>query len=129
VGGSGLTGILGLVRLRTALLEHGVDPARMITVVNRAPRNPRARAEATKTLAALSRRSPATASLASPVFVPERRQLERVIRDVVALPSAVVSPVKGAVVGVLARSGPAPSPADEPVPVAPGSFGTRAVVP
>jgi hypothetical protein len=129
VGGAGMTGILGLVRLRIALLEHGVDPARLVTVVNRAPRNPRARAEVTKTLATLSKRSPATGSLASPVFIPERRQLERVVRDVVALPASVVSPVKGAVVGVLARSGPAPSAADEPVPVTPGSLGTRAVVP
>ena len=47
VGGPGLKGTLGIVRLFHSLLEHGVPAPRIVTVVNRSPRSPKARAQLT----------------------------------------------------------------------------------
>jgi hypothetical protein len=129
VGEPGLKGTLGLVRLVNSLLAHGVEPARLVVVVNRAPRGPKARAEISRALAELTARAEAVSSMASPVFLPERRHLEPIMRDVAALPGALVAPVTSAVRAVLARGAtvPAAGPAaGEPVRVAPGSLGTWA---
>lgn len=124
VGGPGITGLLGVIRVRDALLEHGVPPERIVTVVNRAPRGPKARAEITRALADLATRAPGAGSVASPIYLPERRQLDHAIRDVAVLPAALVTPVTGGVGAVLARAVAAPpATAGEPFRVAPGSLG------
>ena len=61
----------------------------------------------------------------SPVFLPERKQLDEVLRDGVALPDAVVAPISQAVqarLEALDNRTPAPG-ADEPVLVEAGSLG------
>jgi hypothetical protein len=127
VGEPGVTGLLGLIRLRDDLSGRGVPAGRVVTVLSRAPRGPKARADITRALAELAGRAPGSAALASPVFVPDRRSLDVVVRDVAPLPEPLVAPVAGAVAAVLARS---PTEAVlagiEPERVAPGSLGTRA---
>jgi hypothetical protein len=126
VGQPGLKGTLGLVRLLDALLQFGVPSARVVPVVNRAPRGPKARAELSRALAELTGRAEA-ASMGSPVFLPERRHLEAAVRDVAPLPGPLVAPVTRAVQAVLARGVAAPaSAAAEPMRVAPGSLGSWA---
>lgn len=118
VGTAGVKGVHSLAWLLRALVSAGVDPVRIIAVINRAPRAPRARAELARALAALSDGSSATAA---PLFVPERK-IEDALRDGLALPDPVVMPLAGAVRSHLHRHGTAPSPGTFPVPIAPGSL-------
>ena len=127
VGLPGAKGVHRMVRLIEALADHGADPARLLPVINRAPRSPRARAELTAAYTELTR--PALAdrtSLAGPIFLPERKHLEDLVGTGDRLPTAVVGPLIGALTAVLDRIGqPTSKPRGdgEPVPVAPGSLG------
>lgn len=124
VGTAGLTGLHGLVRALGLALDAGVAPDRLITVVNRAPKAPRARAELTHILAGLA---PATVrnDLSSPIYLPGRRRLDELHRDVRRLPAALTGPVTGAVEAVLDRAVVDRSPvAANPVPIEAGSLGT-----
>jgi hypothetical protein len=126
VGQSGPTRIHATVRVLEAVLEHGVAPRHVVTVVNRAPRNPRARAEITRAIAELTRSLPGGELLASPVFLPERRRLDDSVRDGHRLPASLCAPVTAAVSAALALDDgePRSTPADEePVAVVPGSLG------
>jgi CO dehydrogenase nickel-insertion accessory protein CooC1 len=131
VGLPGVVGVHAQLRVVRDLVELGVDAGRIVPVVNRAPRSPRARAEVGSALTALLAASaPDVALASSPVFVPERRHLAEAVRDNVAPPAPLVKPLVGAVRGLLerARHGLAASrPAEAervPVPVAPGSLGS-----
>lgn len=127
VGLGGPKGIHATVRTLDGVLEHGVDPGRVVTVINRAPRNPRTRAEITRTLADLTSGLRGGRALPSPVFVPERRRIDDLLRDGHRLPSACSAPITAAVAGLLADDRPAAAArADEgePVAVVPGSLGT-----
>jgi hypothetical protein len=131
VGHPGVKGMHRLVRLVEALAEHHVEPARIVPVVNRAPRNPRARAELTTAFADLTRSTLGKTAFAGPVFVTDRKRLEEVVTDGARLPDAVVSPVAGAVSAALERAdavaAPSPEPLVlEPAAVAPGTLGVWA---
>src|SRR5205085_8227430 len=77
VGLPGPKGLHRLVRLVDALVEHHVDPGRILPVINRAPRNPRARAELTAAFAQLVRPLVAgRTAVAGPIFLAERRRLD-----------------------------------------------------
>ena len=117
VGRPGVKGLHSLVRVLGDLAAVGVPPARVVPVVNAAPRNPRHRAELADALRDLS------AGAGDPVFLPAK-DVEDELRDVVPLPSSVVAPVTKAYERVLERVGPLGPPAPaEPVLVAPGSLG------
>ena len=131
VGLPGPKGLHRMVRIVGALVEHEVEPERIIPVVNRAPRNPRGRAEVTSAYAQLVQ--PLVVgrhSVAGPIFLPERRKLEDLVGDGGRLPAALTGPLAGAVTAVFDRptSGPAaaaPSGAvSQPVAVVPGSLGS-----
>ncbi len=128
IGRPGLTGLHAQVRVVRDLLDLGVDPVRIAPVVNRAPRNPRARAELSAALARLlGDGTPGGALGCSPVFVPERRRLDELVRDGEPPPAQVVGPLTGAVRALLDRlppASPVPAAAGEPVPVVPGTLGT-----
>lgn len=127
VGDPGLKGTHRLVRLLDRATRAGVDPRRILTVVNRAPRAPRARAEITRALAELAQPVAGHAELASPIFLPERRRLDDLHRDAARLPASLTRPVTAAVGTVLDRLPPFDeSSAGEPVPVPAGSVGTWA---
>lgn len=128
VGVPGVAGLASQLRTVADLVELGVDGGRLLPVVNRAPRTPRQRAEIggalTRMLAAVA---PGTVLAGSPVFVPERRRMVELARDLAPPPVAVVKPLVGAVRGLLEvarHSASTRPPADEPVLVAPGSLGS-----
>ena len=114
VGVPGVAGLHSHLRVLGDLLGHGVDPGRIVPVINRAPRSPRQRAELGAALSQLLLAAQPGAVLAStPVFVPDRRRLAQTARDAAALPAPVVKPLVGAVRGLLdrARHTAAPRPA------------------
>jgi hypothetical protein len=119
VGSPGLKGVHSLGGVVRSLAEAGADLSRVLTVVNRAPRSPRTRADISS---ALSRAIPAT-RLASPVWLPERK-LDEALRDGVALPSTIVRPVTEAALALLERLSDAAPPYSGPARIPPGSLGT-----
>jgi hypothetical protein len=125
VGLPGVKGVHSLVRVLGGLLEHGVLPDRVVPVVNRAPRSPRARAEITRAVGELAGGLRHGDRLPSPVFVPESRRLDDLLLDGHRLPAALPTAVGPAIAAVLDR---APlldlAPTDEPVAVRPGSLGS-----
>lgn len=134
VGLCGLSGLHSQIRVLGDLIEHGVVPDRMLAIVNRAPRNPRRRAEIGAALNRLMHETvPGTVLAANPIHVTERRRLDDVIADGGRIPPALVDTVTGAVRSVLERLserhelGPVassrPSPGG-PIAVAPGSLGS-----
>lgn len=129
---AGTQGLHRLGRVLGDLRELGVPDTRLLPVVNRAPRSPRARAEITRALADLlaARHQPDTPSaLASPLFVTEHRRIDAAIRDGLGVPSSLAASVTAAVGSLADRvaheslrtTGP-----DEPVAVRPGSLGSWA---
>jgi MinD-like ATPase involved in chromosome partitioning or flagellar assembly len=120
VGSPGIKGIHSLAALIRSLQRAGVDQRRIVAVVNRSPRNPRARAESARALAALS--GGQSAALASPVNVPERK-LDDALRDVSVLPAAVVDPVVRAVLMVAERQADTAPAVAAPQRIEPGSLG------
>ncbi|MFP5320613.1 MAG: hypothetical protein ACLGIC_02075 [Acidimicrobiia bacterium] len=125
VGAPGPKGSHSLLRVVRDCLAAGVRAERIVPVVNRAPRGRSARTELSRTLTDLLAASNPGLPLLSPVFLPERRGLDEVLRDGVALPDALVDPVTGAVrsrlEAVPERRRPAAAP--EPVLVDAGSLG------
>lgn len=117
------TGIHGLVVQIDELRSHGVPGDRILVVVNRAPRSARSRAELTRVVADLTGAAEKAEPHAGPVFVPERRGLDHVHRDVARFPAAIGAPVKAGVDAVLDRLGPRATGAATPEMVVPGSLG------
>jgi MinD-like ATPase involved in chromosome partitioning or flagellar assembly len=128
VGLPGLAGVHAQLRVVRELVEFGVAGTRIVPVVNRAPRGPRQRAELGATLAGplLAAACPGVTLASTPIFVPERRRLDDVVRDGPPLPPQIVRPLTGVVRALLDRTPelPPPPPAPEPVAVVPGSLGS-----
>lgn len=93
VGAPGIKGLHSLVRVLSDLRAAGVAPARIVPVINRAPRSGRARSEMTATLSALA--SPGGGSFGPPMFLPEVK-LEKLLHDGLPLPTALTEPLVGA---------------------------------
>jgi hypothetical protein len=120
-GSTSVCGVHALARTVSDLLAYGVEGPRILPVVNRAPRNPRQRAEIARALSELVAGAEGASFVPSPVFVAERRRLDDCIRDAVPFPRAFVASVGAAVSGALDhldRRRPA-----EPQPIAAGSLG------
>jgi hypothetical protein len=127
VGLPGVAGPHAQLRVVRELVEFGIAGARIVPVVNRAPRGPRQRAElgATLTGPLLAAACPGVTLASTPVFVPERRRLDDLVRDGAPLPAQVARPVTGAVRALLDRTpGLPPPPTPEPVAVVPGTLGS-----
>jgi Mrp family chromosome partitioning ATPase len=126
VGLPGLGGLHSLVRVLGDLRELGVEPARVMPVLNRAPRSPRVRADLSRALGTLTGRLLDGADLASaPLFVPERRRLDDLLRDNAGLPASMGIVLASAVRAVLDRvSAKAAGLPPAPVAVPPGSLGS-----
>jgi hypothetical protein len=125
VGAPGMKGVHSLARLIRALTGVGVSPSRVVPVVNRSPRNPRARAELGRALASLVAGPSGATALASPIHLPERK-LEDVLRDGGPLPAVMVDPLVRAVQAVAERQADSAPARAGAVPVAPGSLGNWA---
>lgn len=125
VGVPGVKGAHSLLRVVRDCIAAGVAPERIVPVVNRAPRNRAVRADTSRAITELLAASNPGQTVLSPVFLPERKQLDDVLRDGVALPHALVAPISQAVqarLDVLDDRIPMPG-ADEPVLVEAGSLG------
>ncbi len=127
VGAAGLAGLHQLVRTVGEVAVHGVGPDRILGVVDRAPRTPKARAEISRAFATLTAEGPAGGAARGPVHLSERRGLDDLLRDGACLPPALVRPVTRAVADLLVRTPvAAPEAATGPAPVVPGSLGSWA---
>ena len=105
VGLPGMKGLHSLVRVLQGLRSFGVAPARIVPVVNRAPKSPAARAQVTAALSALA--GGGGDALASPIYLPDKR-IEEALRDGARLPAGLTQPLAGAfaaVAGTAERSG------------------------
>jgi hypothetical protein len=122
VGAPGMKGVHSLARVVGDLLGMGVPGSCIVPVVNRAPRSRRWRSELVAAFGALVGSAGEEASIASPIFLPERR-IEECLRDGVRLPSQMISPLTGAVRAVLARRGGRQREVAGPERVAAGSIG------
>lgn len=121
------TGIAGLVAHLADLRATGLGGSRTLVVVNRAPRRPRARAELTRALAELTATPDGETAYIGPVYLPERRGIDEIHRDVARFPSSITGPLVNAVGTLLDTL----MPRDRsdggdlvPTPVAPGSVGS-----
>lgn len=123
VGTGDLKGVHGLVRLLCRLRQFGIPAERLVPVVNRAPRQPRARAELTRAIAGLTGGLD-DAGVAGTLFTPNVRRLDAILRDGGRLPDQLGGGLSRAVLAVLDRCGPAGATA-EPVAVRPGELGQR----
>lgn len=115
VGRPDVRGLHQLVRICDSVEDLGVDAARILPVLNRAPRSPQARAELNRTVAHL-RQGGLGDGVPSTLFLPSRRHLERTHRDVARLPDSLCRPLRDAVLATLGSAGPA-TPAPEVPPL------------
>jgi hypothetical protein len=123
VGHPGMKGVHSLARVVRELLDHHVTADRIVPVVNRAPKAARARAELAAALSNLLDGRSDASTLASPVFLPERR-VDDALRDGVRLSSTLSAPLVGAFHAVLRRvQVPPDADVGAPVLVSPGSLG------
>ncbi len=120
VGNPTVKGVHDLVRVIADLVAFGVDPARLLPVVNRSGRSARQRSEITAAFGELV--APISTTLPSPLHLPERRRLDDSVRDGIRLHSSLSRPLAAAVAAALKRLDPRPAPAPA-VPVTPGSLG------
>ncbi len=122
-----MKGLFGLTRAIQRLTSFGIDPSSIVPVINHAPRRVRRRAELVSSFTDLLPTELAETT-SSPILVPHKRTVVDATRDVTPLPSTLVKPLTTEVLARLesraARSGQRSHPADEPVPVTPGSLGT-----
>ena len=126
--------VVGLRRLVLILDEWhrgGVGAERLLAVINRAPRRAMARSEITGAIASLlaGMRPELAETMASPVFVIERRGIDQLHRAAMGLPAALVRPLTDTVEAVLERTGPRvvlDAPAEGLTPITPGSLGAWA---
>jgi len=121
VGAPSMKGLYAVVRILGELVEHGVPVERLVPVIARAPRSPRARGGITRALGDLLEASIGREArrLADPVHLPERR-LDEALRDGVELPGPLPTLAARAVADTIDRCGDRRPAADEPLPVAPG---------
>jgi hypothetical protein len=127
LGLPGVGGMHALLRVLRDLHEFGVESCRMLPTINRAPRGQRARAELTRALAGLTRGVITdTAWAANPIFVPERRRLDDLVRDAAAPPATLALPLAVAIRAILEHhaAGEGVTVPDGPVAVPPGSLGS-----
>lgn len=124
VGLPTMKGLHSLVRVTHDIAELGLSPARIVPVLNRAPRAGRQRAGLAQAFAELTGRA-GERVLASPLFLPDR-PVDGALRDGVRLPRQLTAPLATAAIAVCDHAGRATATAagvsPEPVRVAPGSL-------
>ncbi|MCX7619412.1 MAG: hypothetical protein N2037_01030 [Acidimicrobiales bacterium] len=125
---AGPVGIRRAVRLVDDLLTLGVAPERIVPVVNRAPRQPKARAEITAAFHEFTRTllPNKNTPLHPPLFLSEKRKITTAIRDGAPMPAPVAGTLARVVTHLLdelAASSSVPVPELVPMPVVPGSLG------
>ncbi len=125
VGQASAKGLHAMSRTIRGLSEFGVDGPRFIPVINRSPRAPHRRAEASQALAMLIDSFEGLDHVPNPIFLADRRDIDPAIHDGVRLPGGFGRPVHDEVTRRLdaMTSPPSPSIDTDPVAVVPGSLG------
>lgn len=125
VGAPGMHGVHGMLRVTRDLLDHGVPGDRLLPVVNRAPRSPRARADLARAFGRLLQAGVGEQGVPAPIHLNERRHLDELVQDGARLPSSWLAPICGPVLALLDGHAAARDDAvgREPVAVVPGSLG------
>lgn len=125
IGTSSSKGVHALCRELRNLSAFGVPADRLVPIVNRAPRSTRRRSEITAALSALLDGAEELNGVPAPMYLPERRDLDDLIRDAAPMPSALTQPLHRLIAansGILrSRRRDATT---EPVAVVPGSLGS-----
>ena len=119
-------GMYELVRHLHDLRRVGVAPTRHLVVINRAPHRARPRAELSRSLADLAEAA-GRIGFVGPVFVPDRRGVDDLHRDLVPFPHALTASIRAAASAVLDRAGARstePEADGAPVRIEPGSLGS-----
>ncbi|MFM8861651.1 MAG: hypothetical protein ACKOIA_04225 [Acidimicrobiia bacterium] len=122
----GLSGVRRLLRNIVLLAEHDVDLDRVIPVIIGAPRSTARRSESTRAIARLLEECRPGSSVATPVMVPIRRDLEPFLQDGAPLPPSVAGSVGAAVNLVLRTFAPRVPVSEGPVRIVPGHLGRTA---
>ena len=123
VGEPGLKGLHSHLRATRAVTAHGVPGDRILPVINRSPKGPRARAELTAAFGTLLGGD--GNGVPSPLHVPERRHLDEVHRDGTRFPDGWLAPVVTSVQAVLDREPEPDAGLAAPIlePIRPGTLG------
>lgn len=119
------SGIHGLIGQLEDLRGLGIPGERTLVVMNRGPRLARARAELTRAVASLADAASQADPYLGPVYVSERRNVDRLHEDLSRFPPALTEPIGRAVRDLLDRL-PTCSTVDtevEAIPIAPGTLG------
>ena len=119
VGSCSVKGLRALARTTHELRALGVEAARMILVINRAPRNPRLRADISRAIAELANEP----TLGNPIFLSDRKRIDHSLRDCTPLPDAACASVARAVAHTLVHTPRNRGIDAQPTIVTPGSFG------
>lgn len=118
VGTCDTKGVHALVRTLGEITAAEVPEDRIVPVLNRAPRSPRARAALARSVGELS----GARSLSTPVFLP-RRNVDEALHDGISLPGALAGTLGGAFRATCARASSAHASAPASGLVRPGSLG------
>jgi hypothetical protein len=123
-GLAGVKGLHSLTRTLRDLSSFGIPVGRLLPVIGRAPRSPRRRIEIRAVLGELMS-ADELSDLRSPVYVPDRKDLEIALRDGVQLPHALGAALLRPVEAFLSDSPQRPeSESAEPVAVQAGVLGS-----
>ena len=121
VGDPTTVGVHRLARLIRHLVAEGVDPARILPVINRGPRSARRRSEVARALSDLT--GSECRDLASPITLAETRRLDDLIRSGARWPDSLTRKLRSAAQAILDRPATVTSQPSMPERVAPGSLG------
>ena len=125
IGQPGMKGLHSHLRVTRDLLAHGVPAERLLPVINRSPKGPRARAELTAAYGTLLAES--AIGVPNPLHAPERHHLDDLFRDGARFPDSWLAPVASSVQAILDREPEPEAPATALLePVRPGSLGSWA---
>lgn len=125
----GISGLSRSLQTFRDLVELGVQTERVLLVVIGAPRSTRQRSELTRTALRLFNEAVPSHSLATPVMVPIRRDLEPFFHDGTAPPLSALGSISAAVaerLDLIAPFEPRPNFQQAPVPIVPGHLGRTA---
>ncbi len=125
----GISGLSRSLQTFRDLVELGVQTERVLLVVIGAPRSTRQRSELTRTTLRLFNEAVPSHSLATPVMVPIRRDLEPFFHDGTAPPRSALGSISAAVterLDIVKHFEPRPNFQQTPVAIVPGHLGRTA---
>jgi len=117
-----LSGVHRMVAMVDEVLRLDVAPARIVLVINNAPRSARTRSDLASSIAKLADGGAAT-ELASPIFVGTRRHLDDIHRNGIRFPPGLAADVATAIESAIRRAPGRETSQPEPEPVVVGSLG------